>query len=216
MKYDLREISNSSLFKGISEEELKAMFKCLNAMFKEYKKGEYISISENIIGFVINGEVSILSDDIWGNSSLLSVVKEKNIFGETFACSKGTNDMISFAAKTDCTLLFLDYHKVLNTCTTACLFHHKLIENIVKLIAEKNYAFMKKINIISQRTLKKKILEFLSYEANKNNSLEFTISMGRIEMAEYLAADRTALSRELKNMKDEGLIDYDKNKFRLL
>lgn len=192
------------------------MFKCLNAVFKEYKKGEYISISKNIIGFVINGDVSILSEDIWGNSSLLSVVKEKNIFGETFACSKGTNDMISFVAKTDCTLLFLDYHKVLNTCTTACLFHHRLIENIVKLIAEKNYAFMKKINIISQRTLKKKILEFLSYEANKNNSLEFTISIGRIEMAEFLAADRTALSRELKNMKDEGLIDYDKNKFKLL
>jgi len=105
---------------------------------------------------------------------------------------------------------------VMHSCTMACMFHHQLIENMVHIIANKNRDLMRKVEVISKKTLREKILAYLSIQAQLQDSRYFEIPLGRVELAEYLCADRSALTRELAKMKAEGLIDYDKNCFRIL
>ena len=98
----------------------------------------------------------------------------------------------------------------------ACEFHHRLIKNMVSIIADKNRDLMRKVEVVSKRTIREKLLAYLSIQAQVQQSRYFEIPLGRLELAEYLCVDRSALTRELAKMKDEGLIDYDKNCFRML
>lgn len=95
-------------------------------------------------------------------------------------------------------------------------FHHRLIENMVRYISDKNVQLMNKIEIISKKTLREKIMTYLQQQASEQNSKHFTISLGRLELADYLCADRSALTRELSHMQKDGLICYNKNTFEIL
>jgi len=206
------------LFDNISRKDLKSLLTCLKPRSKSYEKGSYITHSGesiNTIGVVLCGTVQMLKEDVWGNKSILAVMREKSIFGETFVCSRVYSSTVSFQAASDCTVMFLSFDRILHSCSLACDFHNKLIDNVVILIAQKNMQLMEKIEITSQKTLKDKILTYLSREAQRNGSLYFTIPLGRLELADYLCSDRSALSRELSRMKEEGIIDFDRNTFRI-
>ena len=112
--------------------------------------------------------------------------------------------------------LFMPFDRVMHSCTMACQFHHRLIENMVKIIADKNRDLMQKVDVVSKRTIREKLLAYLSIQAQVQNSRYLEIPLGRVELAEYLCVDRSALTRELAKMKEDGLIDYDKNCFRIL
>ena len=75
---------------------------------------------------------------------------------------------------------------------------------------------MRKVEAVSKRSIREKLLSYLSIQAQTQGTRYFEIPLGRIELAEYLCVDRSALTRELVKMKDEGLIDYDRNWFRML
>ena len=98
----------------------------------------------------------------------------------------------------------------------ACVFHHQLIENMVTIIAQKNRDLIRKVEVVSKRSIREKLLAYLSIQAQAQQSRYFEIPLGRVELAEYLCVDRSALTRELVKMKADGLIDYDKNCFRIL
>lgn len=209
---------STPLFQNISKMNLEPLLKCMNPFVKSYEKGNYITHSgENInyIGVVLCGKVQMVKEDIWGNKSILALMPEKSIFGETFVCSRTYNSTVSFQAASDCTVLYISFDKILHSCSKACEFHYRLIDNVVILIAQKNIQLMEKVEITSKKTLREKILNYLSRQAQQKNSLYFTVPMSRLEWADYLCADRSALSRELSRMKDEGIIDYDRNTFRL-
>ena len=87
---------------------------------------------------------------------------------------------------------------------------------MVKIIADKNRDLMRKIDVVSKRTIREKLLAYLSIQAQVHNARYFVVHLGRVELAEYLCVDRSALTRELAKMKEDGLIDYDKNCFRIL
>lgn len=97
-----------------------------------------------------------------------------------------------------------------------CTFHHRLIENMVQLIGDKNVQLMQKIEVISKKTLREKIMAYLQNQSIEQHSKSFTIPLGRLELAAYLCADRSALTRELSCMQKDGLIWYSKNTFKLL
>lgn len=212
-------LKESCLFAGIKEEELKVMLKCLNGFVKNYKKGEFIILEkENVehIGLVLSGTVDMRKEDIWGNTTLLVRMKNLQLFGESFACGINNSSEVSFCASSDASVLFLPFYRVLHNCSKSCMFHHRLIENMVVLIAEKNRDLMEKVEIISKKSLREKILAYLSLQSQRKESRYFEIPLDRAELADYLCADRSALSRELSNMKKEGLLDFTRNTFRLL
>ena len=206
------------IFDQIDETNKGNMLKCLNAHTQKYHKGQFIfqpDADAPLVGIVLEGSVQMISEDMWGNTSLLSVIGPDELFGETFACASEDNYILTFQAVSECQILLMDYHRVLHTCNMACGFHHRLIENMVKIIAAKNLELIKKIDVVSKLRIREKILTYLSQCAGVNNANTFTIPMGRLKMAEYLCVDRSALTRELARMAEEGLIEYDKNTFTL-
>lgn len=207
------------LFHGIEQDNLPVMLGCLGYRMETYKKGEFISMEgehlENI-GLVVKGSVDMIKEDFWGNKTILMRMRQGSVFGETFICGSASLATVSFCAASDIEVLFLPFKRVMHTCTNACAFHHRLVENMVQLIADKNLELMRKVEVVTKKTLREKILAYLSQQAQLEGGSYFEIPLGRIELAEYVCADRSALTRELNAMKEEGLLDYDRNMFRLL
>ena len=220
MSYDMDAVKKLDLFRGIKDEDLNGMMACLGCQEKTFAKGEFISLeSEEIkwIHVVLSGTVHMIKHDVWGNETILSVFGENQLFGETFAGSDDPVSSVSFYSARNTRLLSIPFHRIMHTCNMSCVFHHRIIENMVSLIADKNKQLMEKLEIVSQKTLRKKILSYLSLQSQQNGGNPcFTIPMGRSELASYLNADRSALTRELAIMERDGLFSYDKNTFTLL
>lgn len=213
------EISKLPLFEGIQFDDLEAMLKCIGYQIGSYKKGEIIAFEEEHIqhiGIVLSGAVDMIKEDLWGNKTMLVRIRKGELFGESFACGDDASSIVTFMATEDVEILFIPFRKVMQTCSRVCTFHHRLTENMVRVIANKNRDLMRKVEVVSKRTLREKILAYLSLQAQINEHRYFEIPLGRVELAEFLCADRSALTRELAKMKSEGLIDYDKNCFRIL
>ena len=211
--------SESQLFAGIRKEDMAGMLGCIGYHIRSYSKGEIIAFEAEIIdhvGVVLKGKVDMLKEDLWGNRTMLVRVGKDEVFGETFACGEDALSTVTFAAAEDTQVLFLSFCRVMHTCTHACVFHQTLIENMVSIIARKNRELMRKVEVVSKKSLREKILAYLSIQAQQQNGKIFDIPLGRMELAEYLCADRSALTRELAKMREEGIIDYHRNTFKIL
>ncbi len=210
---------NSPLFRGISPEDLLGVMVCVKAHIKSYDKGEFIYLQDDDIlsvGVVLSGSVQMIREDVWGNKALLLTMGPSELFGETFVCGGIHNKLVSFVAAERTVVLFVPFKQALTTCSNSCEFHRQLIENMVSAIAEKNMALMEKVDLISKKSLREKICEYLTRRSEYAGSMSFEIPLGRVQLAEYLHADRSALTRELNLMADEGLISFNRNSFQIL
>lgn len=214
---NLEELRRSPLFRNIAPKDLEAMLGCLSAREIAPRRGDFIMSSpgdQPLMGVVLE-EVEMISEDYFGKKSLLSVLPAGSIFGESYTCVKARNRTIAYQARTASRVLLLDYGRILHACKLVCRFHHRMIENMVELIAEKNVALVEKLEVTSRTTIREKLLTYLARQAEAAGSRTFTVPMSRTALAEYLCADRSAMTRELAHMKAEGLIDYDKRQFTL-
>lgn len=210
---------NSLLFAGMEPQEREAILGCVGYHIGSYRRGEIIAFeAENIrhIGIVLSGAVDMIKEDLWGNKTMLLRIRKDEMFGETFACGEDNLSVVTFGVSEDSKILFIPFDRVMHSCTMACQFHHQLIENMVHIIANKNRDLMRKVEVVSRRSIREKILTYLSIQAQAQNSRYIEVPLGRVELAEYLCVDRSALTRELVKMKEDGLIDFDKNCFRIL
>lgn len=219
MQMDFHKLIQLPLFSGIREEDLPVMLKCMGSYQKKYQKEEIILLESREVrnvGVIMSGFVHMIKEDADGNQTLLVTMKEGELFGESFSCGSFRNAHVSFLAAEPCVVLFLPFFKVIHSCKMNCMFHHRLIENMVQMIGDKNVQLMQKIEVLSQKTLRGKILVYLKNQAEEQECRQFTIPFGRRELAQYLCADRSALARELSAMQRDGLIRYEKNWFQLL
>lgn len=218
MQHFLNEV-NSPLFDGIETGDRQAVLGCVGYHVGSYRKGDIVAFeAENIrhIGILLSGSVDMIKEDLWGNKTMLVRSHKDDMFGETFACGEDNLSVVAFVVSEDAKILFLPFDRVMHSCSMACEFHHRLIRNMVRIIANKNRDLMRKIEVVSKRSIREKILTYLSIQAQQQGKRYFEIPLGRLELAEYLCVDRSALTRELAKMQSEGLIDYDKNCFRIL
>lgn len=218
MKDFLCTIRNTQLFSGVGEKETQEMLMCLGAKQKQYQKGEFLFRTGDTIetlGLLIFGTAFIQQDDFWGNRNLLAHVTQGQTFGETFACTPGTEMTVSVIAESSCEVLFLDVRRILDICPAACPHHNRIIRNLLSDLAAKNLACNEKLAHMVQRTTRAKLLSYFSSAAQKNKSSEFDIPFSRQQLADYLSVERSGLSLELSRMRKEGLIDYHKNHFIL-
>lgn len=209
----------SPLFDGLSPQDRHAILGCVGYHISAYKKGQTVVFEEDHvrhIGILLSGCVDMIKEDIWGNKTLLIRIHKDGLFGESFACSEDNMSIVSFVVSQDAKIMFMPFDRVMRSCSMACSFHHQLLENMVKIIAGKNRDLMRKIEVVSKKTLREKILAYLSLQAQTQGSQVFTIPLGRVEWAEYLCANRSALTRELVKMQEEGLIRYEQNTFEIL
>ena len=210
---------NSPLFKNIKESELSGMLECLQAVEKSYCKNSDIFIAGQralYVGIICAGRVQVVKDDVMGNRSIQANLSTGDIFGETFACAGIDILPVSVVAREDTDVLLLDYRRIMDSCGSACGFHNRMIENMLRIMAEKNLFLNRKLDIASARSTREKIMKYLLYYAGEKGSLVFDIPLNRQELADYLSVDRSAMSAELGRMRDEGLIEFDKSRFELL
>ena len=212
-------IKQCLLFEGIDDNEMKTLFKCLNAFSRFYQKNESVfSVGDRIlaVGIVLSGSVHVLQEDYWGNRTILAHVMPGDMFGEAFSCAEIEYLPVSVIAAESTEILLIDYKKIIATCSSTCAFHISLIKNMMKLLAEKNIMLTQKMEIITHRTTRERLLSYLSAQAIKAGTNCFTIPFNRQELADYLSVERSAMSTELSHMKNEGVIKTDRSLFELL
>ena len=218
MKDFLPIIRSSTLFSGISAEELTAMLSCLDTKTESFLKDAFLlraGDTAESIGFVLSGNVLIVQEDIWGNRNILSKAGPGQTFAAAYACAPGSVLNVSVLAETPVTAMFLNVKRVLNVCPSACAHHSRIIRNLLGELAEKNLRFGEKLTHMGQRTTRAKLMSYFSAEAQRLGTYEFDIPFSRQQLADYLAVERSGLSQELGKMRDEGLLSFRKSHFVL-
>ncbi len=193
----------NELFYNINLKDQIKLLKLFESYTRTYTKNSYISINtrENIIGVLLKGRLSIIKTDYNGNQKIVEELNDNNIFGTTI--SYLSNDEYSVLVKENSRILFIDYESALilnNNTSYYNRFLKNLLDILIKLIDEKN----KHIEILSKKTIRDKLLEYFKVASNHKRIIYLPFSYTLL--ADYLAVDRTAMSRELKNLKDEGFI----------
>ncbi len=219
MKKYIPILKRTQMFSGVLEEELPSMMTCLGARLYTYKKGEYVlrqGEQVNDITVLVEGKLLIQQDDYWGNRSILGQVAVGELFGESYISPDSGPILNDVVAVEDSTVIFFDVNRVITTCSSACRFHAAVVKNMFFAISEKNRGLVRKLGHISKRTTREKLISYLSDEAKRQNRSDITIPFNRQQLADFLSVDRSAMSNELSKMRDEGLIEFEKNRFKLL
>lgn len=212
-------LSGTALFQGAAPQEVEEMLACLGAEQRCFSKGEMIYRAGDVVsslGLVISGSILIESVDLWGNTTVLDSVGPGQIFAEVYACAAGEPLMVDVVAAGEVEVLFLNMDRVLQVCSHACDYHNRLIRNLLSISAQKNLNLSRKIFHTSAKSIRGRLLSYLSDQAIRNGSRSFVIPFDRQQLADYLNVDRSALSNELSKMRREGLLRVQKNRFELL
>ena len=172
----------SPLFQGMTPEEAAGLLACLGSDRRRYAKGQTVLHAGEVVtslGLVLSGRVLIESGDFWGNVTVLGSAGPGEIFAETYACSPGEPLMVDVEAAEPTEVLFLDVSRVLQTCPRACGHHSRLIRALLALSAQKNLDLSRKIFHTAPKTIRGRLLAYLSYQALRAGSRRFTIPFDR-------------------------------------
>ncbi|MDD4081500.1 MAG: Crp/Fnr family transcriptional regulator [Eubacteriales bacterium] len=206
------------LFKGFSDREIVHALGCLGARERRYHKGEYLLISGSPAGetgLVLSGSALVIREDYWGNRSILSIVGPGELLAEAFAGGEDEPLAVSVQAAEDIEVLLLSTGGLLGSRSDRCQLKARLTRTMLDILLAENRKLLFKIEDSTQRSTREKLMSYLSRQALSAGSEHFTIPYNRQALADYLGVDRSALSREMARMADEGLIAYDRNDFRL-
>ncbi len=206
------ELMQQPLFRGLTEQELEAALKELQATTRSYPTG---SILLNVgdrpewLGVLLSGRAEIGQEDFWGNRNLMAMLEPGDVFAESFACA-GVPVGVIATAREDAQVLQINVTRLLRSN------QKQMIANLVAALAGKNLRFHSKLTHMGQRTIREKLRSFLSAEAQRQGSSEFDIPYNRQELADYLSVERSALSAELGKMQREGVLVTRRQHFCLL
>lgn len=212
-------LSKCPLFKDIKENDYNSLFTCINSYIKNFKNDEYIFLegSEiNYVGIVLTGTLEIIKENFEGNRYIMDFIAPSDVFAEGIVCTVSRISPVTVRVKEDSKVLIIPYEKIIRTCGNSCDFHNQLIKNMMMILAEKNFSMNHKIELLILKGMREKIATYLLRESKRNNSMTFQIIPNRNELAEYLNVSRTSMCRELARMKDEGILDYYQNSFKIL
>jgi CRP/FNR family transcriptional regulator, dissimilatory nitrate respiration regulator len=219
MKEYLNVLKSSELFCDMSDDDILKTLTCLNGKVNRYNKDETIYLAGDTIskiGIVLNGSILVTKDDIMGNRNILTNISESGLFGEAFVCSNISFIPVTVVACAKCEILFLDFKKIIQTCASNCSFHSTLIKNMLYIISNKNILLNNKIELLSAKSTRDKLMAYFNMQINKNKNGKFKIPFNRDALADFLNLNRSSMSRELSKMRDENIINFNKNEFEIL
>jgi len=210
-------LKQSVLFLGMDEKEFKLALEFYGAKEKKYKAGEYVQKTGkpiNGFGFVLEGIVSVYMDDAEGNQIIMATNEPGDSFGEAMAFLKVKDAPCYIKAVTQARVLLLNMDRIINPALGMC--NHDYMNRMLSCFAQRNLNMNNRIQVLSKRNLRQKLITLLSQYQQKSGKRTFDIPLSREAMAVYLGCDRSALSRELSKMKEEKIIDYYRSTFRIL
>lgn len=214
-----KDIYDSILFDGIDRQDADMILRNLCASEKSFGRGSTVlNPGENpgTIGIVLSGQMQIIKEDYWGNRTIISSLQPGDMFGEASCCP--VNELVPFSvvAVTEAKAIIILHKNLFCGGLIPCSCHNRLLYNLTRSLAAKNNTLSRKISHITERTIRDKLMSYLSEQAYLNKRNSFKIPFNRQELADYLSVDRSAMSHELSKMRREGLIDYRKNNFKFL
>ena len=218
-KHELDILMRTPLFKEIERQEVEHMLGCFLPKVNPYKKGEVITIEDTPydgIGIVLSGIATISKTNEVGERVIISQVQEGGVFGEMIAFAKKKRWPATVIAESDVEVMFIKPEAITHHCSRMCVGHRQLMVNMLEILSMKALNLNRKVQYLSIKSMRGKICKFLSEEWSKNEKDFFDIPYNRNELAEFLNVSRPSMSRELKKMKEEGLIDFYQSSFRII
>lgn len=208
-----------ALFQNMTDDDILSITTCMNLTPRSFPSDSYLFFLNDTvtsIGIVIRGEVELVKETRSGSRHIISVVQSSEIFGEGIVCTSSQKSPVTARTKTDALICFFPYERILRTCGSACNYHLTLIHNMITLLGEKNFFLNRKIDLLTLKGMREKIVTYLLMLSDHFQSNQFNLPFNRNELAEFLNVSRTSMCRELGRMKEEGLIDYHLNRVKLL
>lgn len=211
------DFSKIDLFEGISGEDAERMMSCFGASFRKFRAGSEVcdySGNGDDVGIMMSGDAAMIRTDEDGEIAVMELFSEGDIFGEVLAFSNDAGDSVKVVAESDCEVMFIKYAAITKRCERACEHHSRLVSNMFGLIAKKTLSLSRRIEILSKKTTREKLMYYFGILA-KNYGNEFDLPMSVTRLAAYICADRSAMTRELSRMQADGLIEMEKRRIRL-
>lgn len=205
------------LFASIGPGDLPALLECLKARTITIPKDGYALLAGDPvehIGIVLEGQLQITREDVDGVRALVAVLQQGDIYAEALSCAGVVKSPVSVRSVVPAKVMQFKFHRILTACPHSCEFHIRLIENMVGIIARKNLYLQNRMEVLSKKTIREKVLFYLGEQCHEKGR-PFIIPLNRNELADYLSVDRSALSRELGHLQDEGALSFHKNTFVL-
>lgn len=169
------------------------------------------------VGVLLEGRAQVIREEFSGSRTILTGLNPGNLFAEAFACASGEHKTlpVTVLAVAESVVLWMDYRKILRACPAGCAFHHRLVENMLAVVADKNLMLNRRIGHLSKRSTREKLLSYLSEQAALHGSAAFSIPFDRQQLADYLCVERSAMSAVLSKLREEGVLEVERNRFRL-
>lgn len=192
--------------------------KCLKVKCKVFEKGEIITTyiqNRRQICLLLEGEAVLIRYDFNGNETVLDHFYIDSVFGELFYSISSNTQMMVYASK-QCKVLFFNYDFLFSPCNKKCSYHHLLSEQLLKTLFSKIITMNNHIELLTKRSIRDKLLTYFINISHQKSNKTFTLPLSLTNLASYLNIDRSAMMRELKNLKEEGFIKKENNKITLL
>ena len=218
------ELRESPLFQSISYESYLAMYDCFRAVNRTFRPYEVmydyssgsVSADSDSVGIIERGTASLIRVDENGVATVLEELGPGGVFGKALAFAGSSQDVLEVVCRTSCEVVYIHYSQILKRCENACLHHSVLVQNMLRLISEKAQALSQRVDVLSRRTIRDKLLCCFQQLADKAGSDRFTLPFTLATLADYIATDRSAMMRELRHLKEQGIVCTDGRQIRLL
>ena len=207
------------LFEEIKKEDFNKMICCFSPKIESFKRNEIVcdfGKNPGIIGIIRTGTAITVRNSVNGNRTILESLEEGDIFGEAFTVCDKLSDGIYVVCEEDCQVMFMDYRSILHPCSNGCISHSRLLENFFFMLARRSVMLSRRVELLSRRSIREKILCYLSMESCSQKSRKIRLPMSLSNLADYLCVDRSAMMRELKKLNDEKIILSEKKTVTIL
>ena len=209
-------LNHTRLFRGMTEDEVNSALLSLCAQEKRYTKGQTLFHAGDFtekLGLVLTGSVTVESNDAWGNRTILSHVGCGELFAETYALLDREPLLVDVVANEDCRVLFLHIGSAETLAAVAASWTFKFTANLLAISSRKNLHLAGRSFHTAPKTVRGRVMAYLNTVSLQTQSREFNIPFDRQQLADYLNVERTALSKELGRMQNDGLIRVKKCHF---
>ena len=214
----MENISKNALFQNVSLESIEKMMPCFDMKKKTFGEKDIIPTvegSKEYICLLLEGAISVSRISIDGSLDLLEYMEDTGVFGDAFAFANREDEFITVCEK-DCSVLFIEKGQITKRCSNACQHHTQVVENLLHLMAGKVVHLTEKVDILSHRSIRGKLMSYFRIQSTKQGNLTFELPFSLLKLANYLCIDRSAMMRELKKMKEDEMIEMDGRMVTLL
>lgn len=203
------EYSHLAIFQNITNEEVESMIHCFRMRRACFEQGRTICTygeSAGEVGVLLLGQATLVRFDQAGTRTILEQVEAGSVFGEALAFTPELGDCVEVVSAGDSEVLFMEYAHLMKRCERACAHHSKLVENMFQLVTEHTRRLSRRVEVLSRRSIREKLQCYFRLCRLEAGADDFTLPFTLSALADYISTDRSAMMRELKKMRDEGLV----------